>query len=210
MGWAVSKYNNYLSYGTKYRWRQLHGSCGVRTKDETAPLLNMRRLKPELKGALLTLLGVALVFAGIWVFIDVRLRIWTYHEYDRYVWLTASLPVAHALWHHDVKAGEAVERLIATRHPHVTSRFGRWVEMKWVPGGPREGCGSLIGIWILANDGVVVAANSYADDGLLNRSFFDARTPIEMAEYRADFEAFVDALRDAGTNSRDSEADSHR
>ena len=157
---------------------------------------NIVRLKPELKGALLALLGVALVLAGLWIFIGVRLRIWTYPEYGRYVWLTANLPVAHALWHHEIKAGEDVEQLITMWRPHMTSRFGDWVELRWFPGGPSKDSISFIGVWVLAKDGVLVAASSYSDDGLLNKVFFDTRTPSETADYRLALEAYVNGLRD--------------
>ena len=152
-------------------------------------------LKPELKGALLALLGVALMLAGLWVFIGVRLRIWTYQEYDRYVWLTANLPVAHALWHGEIKAGEDVEQFITMWRPHSTNRFGHWVEMRWYPSGASKDSISFIGIWILAKDGVLVTATSYADDRLLNRAFFDTRTPSDTVEYRAAFGAYVKGLR---------------
>jgi hypothetical protein len=55
------------------------------------------QLKPELKGALLTLLCIALILVGIWVYTRVRIGIWTSIQYQRYVELTVNLPVAHLL-----------------------------------------------------------------------------------------------------------------
>jgi hypothetical protein len=159
------------------------------------------RLKPELKGALLALTGVALVLAGVWLVLGLRLRIWTYHEYDRYVWLTANLPVAHALWHHKIKAAEDVEQVIKQWRPHMTNRFDRWVELRWVPGGPSQDTISFIGIWALAKDGKLVSASSYSDDGLLCRMFFDSLTHQEKSGYRAALEAHVDTLHAKRQNS---------
>jgi hypothetical protein len=153
------------------------------------------RLKPELKGALLALLGVALLLVALWIYTGVRLRIWTYHEYGRYVWLTANLPVARALWHDEMKAGEDVEQLITMWRPHMTNRFDRWVELRWFPGGPSKDTISFIGVWVLAKDGVLVTASSYSDDGVLDRTFFNTLTTNDTAEYRTAFEAYVDRIQ---------------
>jgi len=153
------------------------------------------RIKPELKGALLALLGVVLLLAGLWIFTGLRLGIWTYHEYDRYVWLTANLEVAHKLWLGDINAGNNVEELIKVWRPHEINRFGRWIELRWFPGGPSHDAISLIGIWVLARDGVLVSASFYADDGLDQRSFFNTLTPVATTEYQAALKEYVDGLR---------------
>jgi hypothetical protein len=144
---------------------------------------------------------VALVLVGIWVFIGLRMHIWTYGEYGRYIWLTANLPVAHALWHHEIKPTEDVENLIKVWQPHMISRFDHWVELRWYPHGPSEDTLSLIGIFVLAKDGRLVLATSYSDDGVLDRVFFDTLTPQERLDYRAALEAHVDKLRSERQNS---------
>ena len=153
------------------------------------------RIKPELKGALFALAGVALVHIGVWTFIGLRLRLWSYNEYERYVWLTANLPVARLLWHGEMKTGDDVWEVIKVWRPHMISRFDRWVELSWFPGGPSADGISLIGIRVIAKDGRLVSASSYSDDGLLYREFFDVLTPQEKSEYQAAMKAYVDTLR---------------
>jgi hypothetical protein len=149
------------------------------------------RLKPELKGALLMLLGLALALAGAWVYTGIRLGIWRYYEYERYNWLTANLPVARELWHGNIKAGDNVEELTSRWRPHRVRRFGSWVRMDWYPGGTI----SLIGIAVFARDGVLVEADSYSDDLVCARAFFNTLTPQAKTEYRAAFEAYVGELK---------------
>jgi hypothetical protein len=156
---------------------------------------NIVRLKPELKGALLALLGVALVLVGVWAFVGIRLRIWTYREYERYVWLTANLPVAHLLWRGEMKAGDDVEELIKVWRPHVATKFDPWVELRWFPGGPSQDTISLIGIYVIAKNGRLVLASSYPDDGVLDRMFFNSLSPEEASVFRAALKAHVDKLR---------------
>src|ERR1039457_3332511 len=98
--------------------------------------LSNMRLKPEIKGALLTLLGIALILVGVWVFIGFRIGIWTPVQYKRYIWLTENLPVADLLWHGEIKAGDDAETLVKDWRPHELTRFGPWIEMYWFPGGP--------------------------------------------------------------------------
>ena len=155
----------------------------------------MLRLKPELKGALLALLGVALVLVGVWTYTGIRLGIWTYNEYSRYVWLTANLPVAYHLWHGDIKGGDDVEKLADEWRPDRISRFGRWVEFEWYPYRMDKDSISFIGVTVRAKDGVLVQAASWSDDGLGVRLFFDTLTPDAKAEYASAFKAYGDSLR---------------
>ena len=155
------------------------------------------RLKPELKGALLALLGVALVLVGIWVVAGIRLGVWSYAEHRRYSWLTANLPVAHRLWNGGIRAGDDVEELITTWRPHMTSRFGRWIELRWFPGGPSQDLISFIGVRVVARDGVLVSADYYSDDGVADRAFFNTLTPGAETEYSAAFTAYVNGLQAA-------------
>jgi hypothetical protein len=152
------------------------------------------RLKAELKGALLALLGVALVAVGAWIASGIRLGLWTYHEYRRYLYITDNIPVAYHLWHGHIKAGTDVETLLAEWRPDRTARFGRWVEMTWFPGGLRKDSFSLIGVTILAEDGALAEAAFWADDGLATRVFFNTMTPEALTEYQAAHKAYVDDL----------------
>src|ERR1700722_13408460 len=99
----------------------------------------MLRSRPKLKGALLTLLIIALLLVGTWVWIGIRIGIWTYPEYDRHVWLVENIPVASEFWGGSIKAGDSVEELIQEWPPSMTERFGPWVSLSRVPGDPKTG-----------------------------------------------------------------------
>ncbi len=153
------------------------------------------RLKPELKGALLTLLGIALILVGVWIFIGIRIGIWTPIQYDRYIWLTENLPVADLLWHGEIKAGDDAEQLIKDWRPHEITRFDSWIEMYWFPGGRDTNSISFIGMCVLAKNGKIVLASSYSDDGVDERIFFDTLTPADKTEERTALTAYVDKIR---------------
>ena len=157
--------------------------------------LSKMRLKPELKGALLTSLGIALILVGVWVFIGFRIGIWTPVQYDRYIWLTENLPVADLLWHGKIRAGDDAEILVKDWRPHELTRFGPWIEMYWFPGGPDTNRMSFIGMFVLAKNGKLVLARSYTDDRVDNRLFFNTLTPTDEVEYRAALKAYVAQLQ---------------
>ena len=151
------------------------------------------RIKSELKGALLTLLGIALILVGIWIFIGVRIGIWTPIEYGRFVELTANLPVAQKLWLGEIKSGDDAEQLIKTYRPHHISRYGSWIEMTWYPGGPLpSGTISFVGISVVAKNGKLVFAGSFADDRVDKRIFFNTLTPADETENQADSKAYFE------------------
>jgi hypothetical protein len=152
------------------------------------------RIKPELKGALLTLLGITLILVVVWIFIGCRIGIWTPIQYDRYIWLTENLQIATRLWHGETKAGDDAEKLIKDWRPHMISRFGPWIEMRWFPGGKDTNYISFIGIYALAKNGNLVLASSYADDGVDERIFFNTLTPADEAEERVEFKSYVDKM----------------
>jgi len=157
--------------------------------------LSKMRLKPELKGALITLFGIALVLVGVWIFIGLRIGIWTPIQYERYVWLTENLPVADLLWHGEIKAGDDAERLVKDWRPHEITRFDSWVEMYWFPGGPDTNGFSFIGIYVLAQKGKLVLASSYTDDGVDGKIFFNTLTPADQAEEQAALKAYGEKLQ---------------
>jgi hypothetical protein len=137
---------------------------------------------------------VLLVLIGIWFCIGIRLGIWKPIEYDRYVWLTDNVPIASLLWHHEINAGDDVKKLVATWRPHRVTSFGRWVEMDWYPGGPSKDTISFIGVCIRAQDGVLVYASAYSDDGVLNRVFFNTQAPADETNYNTALGAFLNKL----------------
>lgn len=153
------------------------------------------RLKPELKGALLTLLGMAAILAGIWIYVGIRVGIWTPVQYERYNYLTQNMPVAYLLWHGEIKAGDDAEQLIKDRHPHMLTRYGRWIEMRWYPGGPDTNYISFVGMYVLAKDGKLVEGSSYTDDGVCGRIFFNTLTPADKIAERAALIAHLDKIQ---------------
>jgi hypothetical protein len=161
------------------------------------------RLKPKLKGALFTLLAVSFVLVGLWIYTGVRLGLWGYYEYARYNWLTANLPVVRELWHENIKAGDNVEELISRQHPHRICRFGRWARLDWFPGGLQKHSISLIGLAVIAKDGVLVEAVSYSDDLVCAKTFFNSLTPEGEKDYRAALEAYIAELKAKAKQERE-------
>jgi hypothetical protein len=159
------------------------------------------RLNRKIKALLFTVCGIALILVGFWVYTGVHLGLWKYSEYERYYWLTKSMPIARALWHGEVKAGDDLEHVVAKWRPDSVRRFGPWVDLKWYPGGINTNYLSLIGIAVVAKDGVIVRADSYSDDLLCARTFFNTLSPQAEAEHRAAFVAYVDGLRNSRTNT---------
>lgn len=149
----------------------------------------MLRSRPQLKGALLTLLVITLFLVGVWVWIGIRTGIWTLPEYGRNLWLVPTIPVTIDLWRGNIQAGDNADELISEWSPDDIFQFGPWVEMQWYPGGRSDDSLSFIGVCVIAKNGVLVYADSYSDDGLNNKVFFNTETTNDQA----DFEAAQDA-----------------
>jgi hypothetical protein len=152
------------------------------------------RIRPELKGALLTLIFIALVLLGVWIHNGLRLGVWTYNQFDRYLWLTENMGVARELWHGNIKAGDDAEQFVKIWHPDSVTHFNHWIRMDWYPGGIRKDAISLIGITVVAHDEVLVQATSWSDDGLDGRVFFNTLSSETQSEFRKAFEEYVKAL----------------
>ena len=161
----------------------------------------MLRLKPELRGALLTLLVLALLLVGLWIWIGIHIGIWTYPQYDRHIWLVETVPISHALWSHKINPGDNVDALIHEWHPHQITRFGRWIEMQWFPVNLPSNSISFIGISVIAKDGQLVQASAYSDDGLNDRTFFNTLTTNDEADFHTGYHAYVEQRSGLATNS---------
>ena len=153
------------------------------------------RLRPGIKIIPFTLCGTALVAFGLWIYTGIRLGIWKYSQYARYHWVVANLPITRELWHGEIKAGDDVEKIISSWPPHGIRRYGSWVDLRWYAGGRQTNHLSLIGIAVVAKDGVLVRADSYSDDLLCARTFFNTLTRQAEAEHRTAFARYVDGLR---------------
>ncbi len=146
------------------------------------------------KHALLALLITILVPISLWIWAGMRLGIWTFREYERYIELTEQLPVARELWWGDIKAGDDVKNLINDQRPHMISQFGPWMELRWFPGGPSDDYISFIGMCVVAKNGVVISASSYTDDGIDNRVFFNTARPSDETNFLAAYKAYAERL----------------
>ena len=149
------------------------------------------RLKPGLKRALLTLVGLVLLIFCLWIWIGIRIGIWTYPKYQRHIWLVETIPVAHALWSREVHAGDSAAELSRNWKPDDVDQFGPWIQMQWYPGGARTDVIQFIGIRIIAKNGHLVSASAYSDDGLNDKIFFNTRTTNDEAEFNAAYDAYV-------------------
>jgi hypothetical protein len=154
----------------------------------------MLRLKPGLRGALLALPGLLLLLVGLWIWIGIRIGIWTYPQYQRHIWLVENTPVAHLLWSHQINAGDNPYALIHEWRPDHVVRFGPWIEMRWFPGGAPDDAISFIGACVIAKDGQLVFASAYSDDGLNNRIFFNTWTTNDEAEFDAAYRTYNEHL----------------
>lgn len=159
--------------------------------------IGMARLKSVLKQALVSVLAIVFLLAGIWIWIGVRVGIWTYPQYDRHIWLVKECPIAHDFWAGKIKAGDNVEALIQKWPPHHMDRFGPWVSLDWFPGGPfTNAVISFIGINATAKNGVLVCASAYSDDGGNDRVFFNTVSTNDEADYEAEFHKYVNDRMD--------------
>lgn len=157
----------------------------------------MLRLRPRLKGVPLTLIGLVLLFFGIWIWIGIRVGIWTYPQYERHIWVVETIPIAHAFWSHQIKAGDSAAELSRDWSPDFVTQFGPWRDMQWFP---RGSVFSYIGIDAVAKNDRLVSAAAYSDDGLNDRTFFDTETTNDKAAFSVAQEAYVqrlDAEKDA-------------
>lgn len=151
----------------------------------------MLRLKPKLKHVLLSLFGLLFLLFFIWIWAGIRIGIWTYPQYRRHIWLEEAIPVANALWSHQIKAGDKAAEFSREWRPDLVTRFGPWRDMEWFPGGARDDLRSFIGIEVVAKDGRLVRAAAYSNDGLNNRVFFDTETAGDKGDYNTGFVAFA-------------------
>lgn len=150
------------------------------------------KLRPEIKGALIALLGVGLTLVVIWVSIGLRLGVWNYHDYQNYMWVTRGVTIGPGLWFGDINAGDDVQELIARSSPHQVDRFGRWVSLVYPPGGPFTNDGiAMVSVNVLAKDGALVQAGFYSCT--YQKVFFNVLTPDDETEYQDAFAAYVDA-----------------
>lgn len=166
----------------------------------------MPRLKPKLKGAVLAFLGIVLLLFCLWIWIGIRIGIWTYPQYQRHIWLVENIPIAHALWSHQIKAGDSAAELSRDWRPNFVTEFGPWRDMQWYPSGSTF---SYVGIDVIARNGHLVSASAFSDDGLNDRTFFDTETTNDKTAFRAAEEAYVqrlDAENDAKYRSQTSSA----
>lgn len=91
-------------------------------------------------------------------------------------------PVAMDLWRGRIVAGDRIERVTARNRPHRVTRRGPFVQLFYYPGGP-PGAGSisLAGTCVVAKDGKLVAAGSWACT--FQHTHFDVTSGSDQAEF---------------------------
>ena len=140
---------------------------------------------------MLTLAGLVLLLFCLWIWAGVRIGIWTYPQYQRHILLVETVPVAHALWSHQINAGDSATVLSRHWKPDDVNQFGHWIQMQWFPGGARTDAIQFIGICIIAKSGRLVSASAYSDDGLNDRVFFNSWITNDEAEFDLAYDAYV-------------------
>jgi hypothetical protein len=103
---------------------------------------------------------------------------------------TAGLPILQELGE-GVKAGDDAENVIKLWHPRMITRFGHWTVMNWLPENSSPHAIPLIGVHMIAKNGVLVYANSFSDDGH-HAIFFDTETPQDEADFDAAYMSVED------------------
>lgn len=151
------------------------------------------RAKIGLETILAAGVAIILVLACIWIFVGIRLDLWSPAQYSRYRWLVARMPVAPAFWHGQIKAGDDANKIARTWPPQIVNQFGPWAELEWFPyHHRRSGNVPYYGIEAIAENGRLVFASSYAADEVDAMTFFDAMTPATRANYQAWQAAYVE------------------
>src|SRR5262245_57304983 len=91
-------------------------------------------------------------------------------------------PVAVDLWRGRIAAGDRIEKVIARNQPHWVTKRGPFVQLFYYPGGPpREDSICLAGTSVVARDGKLIAAGSWACT--FQHTHFDVTSPSDQAEY---------------------------
>ena len=137
-------------------------------------------------------LCLALALSCLWVFIGLRINLWTPADYIRYRWLCSHIEIAPEFWHGKIKAGEDARPIVKTWPAQIIHQFGPWAELEWVPlHSDKIHSAQEIEIQAIAKNARFVSARSYADDRVATITFFDIMTPAEHIQYEAFLQAYV-------------------
>jgi hypothetical protein len=91
-------------------------------------------------------------------------------------------PVALDLWYGRIAAADRIERVTAQARPHRVTKRGPFVQFFYYPGGPpRAGSICLAGTCVVAKDGKLVAAGSWACT--FQHTHFDVMSGPDQAEF---------------------------
>ena len=91
-------------------------------------------------------------------------------------------PIAVDLWRGRIAAGDRIERVTAGNRPHRGTKRGSFVQLFFYPGGPpRAGSICLAGTCVVAKDGKLIAAGSWACT--FQHTHFDVTSDSDQAEF---------------------------
>jgi hypothetical protein len=106
-------------------------------------------------------------------------------------------PVALDLWCGRIAAGDRIERVTALARPHRVAKRGPFVQLFYYPGGPpRAGSICLAGTCVVAKDGKLVAAGSWACT--FQHTHFDVMSGLDQAEFAGLLELYAGRRPDLG------------
>ncbi len=109
-------------------------------------------------------------------------RIWGYGDLSLYLHVRSHSPVAHTLWHGEIRPGDPIDRVIAVSRPNSTHALGPFLSIDYYPTGDLPpGSISLEGTSLTAKDGRLISAGSYGCT--FQRSYFDVATADDNALY---------------------------
>jgi hypothetical protein len=106
-------------------------------------------------------------------------------------------PVAIDLWRGRIAAGDRIERVTARNRPHRVTKRGPFVQLFYYPGGPPcAGSIPLAGTCVVAKDGKLLAAGSWACT--FQHTHFDVTSGSDQAEFAGLLEQYPGRRPDLG------------
>jgi hypothetical protein len=106
-------------------------------------------------------------------------------------------PVALDLWRGRIAAGDRIERVTARTRPHRVTKRGPFVQLFYYPGGaPHAGSICLAGTCVVAKDGKLVAAGSWACT--FQHTHFDVMSGPDQDEFARLLEQYPGRRPDLG------------
>lgn len=135
------------------------------------------------------LAGVLLVLAGC-LLVCWHFGIWSRQDYMDYQYLGDNYALGHDLWHGRIGQGQDVEDVTLKAQPHCISRLGRFTELSYFPGGPRDGGIPMEMMVLVGKDGKLISAGF---GGCFGERYFFRMNREDDKEYQKEVQRrFID------------------